>query len=248
MNEYLREAVYAPLRDAEAQKRLGEVAMALSNNPAFIDADWAKYQDDPALPLWKLAALSAGINPDCAWSEPANAKQVAEFVSGEAGERLRAMLERLAIAERNLDRHGGKVLLTIEADQSDAKCTVRIDDFMSFAKSKRWAFPDATTEEDKKRVENGVEDCKENRSGDAELKSEALRLAQEIGLRKYRYGERNISGRNVSEQVARELAKNPKWHGIRGPREAGSIRSTVLKGWKFIYPESGTSGMSGTNE
>lgn len=64
----------------------------------------------------------------------------------------------------------------------------------------------------------------------------AIRLANEIGLKKWNYGERNISARNVSEPVATELAKNPQWFGIRGPRDAGSIRSSALKGWKFTRP------------
>ena len=77
-------------------------------------------------------------------------------------------------------------------------------------------------------------------------KHEALRLAQEIGEKKWRIGERNISARNVSEPVSIALAKNPKWHGIRGPRDAGSIRSDALKGWKFTPPCAGMNGMSGT--
>lgn len=74
----------------------------------------------------------------------------------------------------------------------------------------------------------------------------SIALADEIALKRWNNGEREITARNIAGAVAVELAKGEpgdpqKYHGNRGPREAGTIRTHALSGWKFKYP-SGTNG------
>lgn len=78
-------------------------------------------------------------------------------------------------------------------------------------------------------------------------KEKAHTIADELALKKYQRGEREITARNISDAVATELAKDSTTHGIRGERSAGSIRNQALKGWKFI-PPTGTNGTSGTKK
>lgn len=80
----------------------------------------------------------------------------------------------------------------------------------------------------------------------------AREIADEIGLKKWRLGERQITARNICNAVATELAKGEpndaqRYHGSQGPRAADAIRSVALKGWRFICP-SGTTGINGTDE
>lgn len=79
-----------------------------------------------------------------------------------------------------------------------------------------------------------------------------MKLANEIGLRKFNSGERQITARKICDAVATEFAKGEPgkpqmYHGNQGPRAAGAIRSVALKGWKFDYP-SGTHGINGMDE
>ena len=76
----------------------------------------------------------------------------------------------------------------------------------------------------------------------------AQELAQTIGLKKFKAGERQITARQICKPVALELEKGEpsepqKYHGTQGPRVADAVRSVALKGWKFKYP----SGINGTN-
>lgn len=64
----------------------------------------------------------------------------------------------------------------------------------------------------------------------------ARELAQEIGERKWHSGWREITARGVCEAVATELAKDPQYHGNRGPRSSNNVRNEALNGWKFAPP------------
>lgn len=86
----------------------------------------------------------------------------------------------------------------------------------------------------------------ENISAADAWKSEAWRLANEIGLMRWGRNEREITGRNICDAVAEKLGKQNKYYGSRGPRAPSSVRN-ALKGWKFI-PPGGTNGTNGTNE
>jgi hypothetical protein len=67
----------------------------------------------------------------------------------------------------------------------------------------------------------------------------AKAIAQEVGLKKYRGGERQISAHNVSEETSIRLAEDPSTHGKQGPRSADNVRTQGLKGWKFVPPKEG---------
>lgn len=80
----------------------------------------------------------------------------------------------------------------------------------------------------------------------------SVELANAIGLKKWKDGERQITARNIANAVAVELGEGEprepqKYHGNQGPRSADAIRSVALKGWKFIYP-SGIDGINGMDE
>ena len=74
----------------------------------------------------------------------------------------------------------------------------------------------------------------------------AVKLAQQIGERLWP-GQRQITARGIGEQVAAELSKTREFWGERGPRDARSISSDALKGWKFTPPEVAQTGTSGTS-
>lgn len=74
----------------------------------------------------------------------------------------------------------------------------------------------------------------------------AITIANRIALQKFECGIREITARNICNDVAIELATDNATHGSRGPRSADGIRNRALKGWKFT-PPTGTSGTSGTN-
>lgn len=93
------------------------------------------------------------------------------------------------------------------------------------------------------------------RAGQADAKKEwisvAVALANKIGLERWNRGVKEITVRNIIKAVAKALAEGEpgdpqKYHGTRGPRAAGSIRTHALKGWKFVEP-SGTNGTNGAN-
>ncbi|KFX60585.1 hypothetical protein KBK24_0137285 [Burkholderia sp. K24] len=65
----------------------------------------------------------------------------------------------------------------------------------------------------------------------------ARQLAQEIGERKWRSGQREITARSIAKPVAVELGKDHRYFGSRGPRSPNNIRSEALKGWRFQPPE-----------
>ena len=73
----------------------------------------------------------------------------------------------------------------------------------------------------------------------ADWRAKARELAQVIGMEKHCIGEREITARNVCEEVAARLAKLDKgqYWGQRGARSASTIRNEALKGWKFCPPE-----------
>ncbi|MBA9902667.1 hypothetical protein [Burkholderia cepacia] len=75
------------------------------------------------------------------------------------------------------------------------------------------------------------------RMTDSDWISRARELAQEIGERKWRSGQRQITARNIDGAVAAELGKDPSCHGKQGPRSASNVRSVALKGWKFFPPD-----------
>ena len=78
--------------------------------------------------------------------------------------------------------------------------------------------------------------------------TEAIKIANLVGNKKWAYGERQITARKICEPVATELGKNERYWGNRGPRDAHAIRNVALKGWKFKPPKGGTNGTSGTKE
>lgn len=67
--------------------------------------------------------------------------------------------------------------------------------------------------------------------------AKARELAQEIGEKRWRRNEREITARNVAKAVAIELGKDHRYFGSRGPRSPNNIRSEALKGWRFQPPE-----------
>lgn len=69
-------------------------------------------------------------------------------------------------------------------------------------------------------------------------KAFAVATANEIGLKKWKSGQRQISARGVSKEVAAEMEKeeNHRYWGGQGPRSVSNIRNEALKGWKFIPP------------
>lgn len=78
--------------------------------------------------------------------------------------------------------------------------------------------------------------------------TEAIKIANEEGLERWKNGAREITARKICNKVSMELGKNEKYWGNRGARVGGTIRNTALKGWKFKPPKGGTNGTSGTKE
>jgi hypothetical protein len=74
------------------------------------------------------------------------------------------------------------------------------------------------------------------------LKQRAVGFADQIALERYTRGDKGITARNISNEVANRLNKDKSNYGNRGERSADGIRTQCLKGWKFNPP----SGMSGT--
>lgn len=74
------------------------------------------------------------------------------------------------------------------------------------------------------------------------LKERAVGFANQIALERYTRGDKGITTRNISQEVANRLNKDKSNHGNRGERSAGGIRMQCLKGWKFIPPNGGMSG------
>lgn len=65
----------------------------------------------------------------------------------------------------------------------------------------------------------------------------ARELAQEIGLKKWNSGIRNISAREVAPSVATELGKERKYWGKQGARSESNVRNEALRGWTFQPPD-----------
>ena len=68
-------------------------------------------------------------------------------------------------------------------------------------------------------------------------KSKAREIADRIGLKRWRNGQRQISARNIAAAVTGELAKDPTTHAKKGQRGEGNVRNLALRGWKFIPPK-----------
>lgn len=77
-----------------------------------------------------------------------------------------------------------------------------------------------------------------------ELKTEVIRLADEIGLKKWELGVQQITQRNICAPVAKELAKNRNFWGKKGPRSSHGIRK-FLVGWNFYPPSNENAEVSG---
>jgi hypothetical protein len=67
-------------------------------------------------------------------------------------------------------------------------------------------------------------------------KSEARRLADERLPWSNFAWEYKITARSIAGKVAERLNRNPNFHGVRGPRDANTVRSEALKGWKWRPP------------
>ena len=64
----------------------------------------------------------------------------------------------------------------------------------------------------------------------------AIQLANETASSNRQAGV-ETSARAIAPTVARMLAKDPAYHGNRGPRSADDIRNRALRGWKFMPPK-----------
>ncbi len=93
-----------------------------------------------------------------------------------------------------------------------------------------------------------AEKVKDTDQSDHDWITESIKIANLVGNKRWACGDRQITARNICDKVATELEKNEIYWGSRGPRDAQSIRSVALKGWKFSPPKGGTSGTSGTKE
>ncbi len=69
-----------------------------------------------------------------------------------------------------------------------------------------------------------------------ELRQVVLKIADEIALRCWRSGTRQISARSIAPLVAKAVEADQRYTGQRGPLDAGTIRTRYLKGWKFKPP------------
>lgn len=86
-----------------------------------------------------------------------------------------------------------------------------------------------------------------NEESSYDWKVDAHNIANRIARERFDRGEREITARNICEAVARELEKNNKSHGQRGPRPGNSVRKDALKGWKFTQPKGGATGTTGAS-
>jgi cytochrome c5 len=76
----------------------------------------------------------------------------------------------------------------------------------------------------------------------------AVAIANEIGRRRWRRGERTITARGISEAVAGELKADKATWGNRGARTSGTVRKHALKGWTFEPSTGGAIGASGASD
>lgn len=98
-------------------------------------------------------------------------------------------------------------------------------------------------------VPNGASTVAKAAQKPADWKTEARTLADQVAIDRWNNGIQQNSAREIAPKVADLLARNPNYHGERGPRDANTVRSQALKGWKFTPPAGPTrsSGSSGSN-
>jgi len=77
---------------------------------------------------------------------------------------------------------------------------------------------------------------------------EAIRIADEVALRRQSQGRRDVTAREVCDEVATILEESRAHWGKRGPRKAEGVRREALKGWVAPALASGGSGGNGGNE
>lgn len=74
----------------------------------------------------------------------------------------------------------------------------------------------------------------EHNNNDGDWRIKAKHIAQRLGEEQVKNtGARQVTGRNICEAVANELAMDASTHGKQGPRSADNVRTVGLKGWKF---------------
>jgi len=72
-----------------------------------------------------------------------------------------------------------------------------------------------------------VEMVKNTDQSDHDWITESIAIADREGNKRWAYGVRQITARNICDKVATELGKNEKYWGIRGQRDGGTIRNVA---------------------
>ncbi len=73
-----------------------------------------------------------------------------------------------------------------------------------------------------------------------------IAIAEQVGNARWNSGTREITVRNMADEIATKLGKNKEHNGQRGPRSASGIRKALI-GWRFDPPDDGSSGASGAS-
>lgn len=127
-------------REEDRKRKELECAAGLDADASFLEIDWRKFDDFPALSIQTLAALSVGINPDHKCARIEWAEKWADLAADKASGLLKMMVARFGSIERNLDFMGGSIV-TVNRHEPVELSTVRLDSFVKYAMQKKLKLP-----------------------------------------------------------------------------------------------------------
>ncbi|WP_244108874.1 hypothetical protein [Burkholderia anthina] len=212
--------------------------------------DWDVWRDALKVTLRDAVCLSCGTNPMAVpkdWGEVFAAELLPQF---SASKKVRNEISRrLQIAKTHAGTGG--TLPTVTGDKGDE---VYLTAFAEWAaNTMEWSVPDemralagnsiasqsaASPEMQSTSSSEPRTNGKSVRTNGENWQERARELAQEIGLKKWNSGIRNISAREVAPSVATELGKERKYWGKQGARSESNVRNEALRGWTFQPPDS----------
>ncbi len=184
-------------------------AESLETDKSFVEVDWTHFGGLSYETMGKVVAASVGANPEHPCSNINWAKEYLRYVTGHAAIKLKQLVERRAILDKNLSTMGGKV--EVKKLPDTGRLVIEIKGFAELAIRMGWHLPNrfpgqpAISEQDKHHAANTSEAIP-GKLGRSSIVKAAIEIAWEIEKK---------TGKIASPKAVREKLKEYSNNGDR---------------------------------